>query len=152
MTRVHPTPILSPLYPLHQVRSPFRSRLAAFLLFFIHALTETRETPNVRSSPRTLLRSSYRFENLFSTFFWIGVWCRIFTALSLACSTAIFLLSIGRSTITHDLFAPAVGTMNRDCDHQTFYLFHDFCSYSTTSFPSLPLPPSGMVRNLLASA
>jgi hypothetical protein len=32
--------------------------------------------------------------------------------------------------------------MNRDRDHQTFYLFHDFCSYSTTPFPSLPLPES----------
>lgn len=53
-----------------------------------------------------------------------------------------FLLSIGRSTITHDIFAPAVGTKNGDRDHQTFYLFHDFCSYSTAPFPSLPLPES----------
>ena len=58
MTTVHPIPIPSLLGRLHQVRVPLRTALAAFLLFFIHPMTEVRDTPNVLSIPRKLLLSS----------------------------------------------------------------------------------------------
>jgi hypothetical protein len=54
------------------------------------------------------------------------MWCRIFTALSLARSTAIFLLSIGCSTIPCHFFAPAMGTMNGDRYHGNFHLSNYF--------------------------
>ena len=58
MTTAHPIPVSSHLHHSHPALPAFRSRLAAFLLFFIHEITEARDTPNVRSIPRKLLRSS----------------------------------------------------------------------------------------------
>ena len=58
MTTIHPIPVPSHLHRLHQALSPFRSKLAAGRPFFIHAITEACDTPNVRSRPRQLLRSS----------------------------------------------------------------------------------------------
>src|SRR5579864_8245075 len=58
-TIAHPIPGRLHPHRLPQARSPFRSRLAALRLFFIHAITVLREIPHVRSSPRKLLRSSY---------------------------------------------------------------------------------------------
>ena len=58
MTRVHPIPGSLPRYQWYQEGSVFHSRLAAPRLFFIHAITEVRDTPKVRSNPRRLLRSS----------------------------------------------------------------------------------------------
>ncbi len=55
--------------------------------------------------------------------------------LPLACSTALFLLSVGCSTVTYSLFAPTMGTMNRDPYHETFHLSQDFCSSPPTAFP-----------------
>src|SRR6266852_285167 len=57
-TTVHPIPVSSHLHHSHPALPAFRSRLAAFLLFFIHEITEARDTPHVRSIPRKLLRSS----------------------------------------------------------------------------------------------
>jgi hypothetical protein len=57
-TTVHPIPGPSPLHRWHQEGSAFRSSLAAVRPFFIQEITEVRDTPNVRSSPRKLLRSS----------------------------------------------------------------------------------------------
>ena len=57
-TTVHPIPGPSPLHRSHQEGSAFRSRLAAGRPFFIQEITEARDTPHVRSSPRKLLRSS----------------------------------------------------------------------------------------------
>jgi len=68
------------------------------------------------------------------------MWCRIFTALLLAHLTSVFLLSVGRSAITDDIFASAVGTMNGCGDHGLFRLSNYFCLYFTTPFPSPPLP------------
>src|SRR5205085_614319 len=73
-------------------------------------------------------------------FCWVDMWCRIFPALPLACLTAIFLLSVRCSTVAHELFASAVGTMNRGGDHGIFRLSNDFCPYFTTPFPFPPLP------------
>ena len=70
------------------------------------------------------------------------MWCRIFTALLLAHLTSVFLLSVGRSAITDDNFASAVGTMNGCGDHGLFRLSNSFCLYFTTPFPSPPLPAS----------
>ena len=58
MTTVHPIPIPWLLGRLHQVLAPLPSALAAFLLFFIHPMTEVRDTPKVLSIPRKLLLSS----------------------------------------------------------------------------------------------
>ena len=58
MTTVHPILVSSLLHRSHQVGSAFRSRLEAVRPFFIQEITEVRDTPNVRSSPRKLLRSS----------------------------------------------------------------------------------------------
>jgi hypothetical protein len=60
--------------------------------------------------------------------------------LPLACLTAIFLLSVRGSTVTHDLFASAVGTMDRGGNHELFRLSNDFGLYFTTPFPFPPLP------------
>src|SRR6266487_1054055 len=57
-TTVHPIPVPPPLHRSHQQGSAFRSRLAALWLFFIHAITEVRDIPKVRSNPRRLLRTS----------------------------------------------------------------------------------------------
>src|SRR5271167_986963 len=58
MTTVHPIPGSSLLYHWHPASPAFRSKLAAVLLFFIHEIPDALETPNVRSMPRKLLRSS----------------------------------------------------------------------------------------------
>src|SRR5512133_2354193 len=70
------------------------------------------------------------------------MWHRIFTALPLAFLTSIFLLPIGRTTVSHDIFASAVGAMNSGDDHGIFCLSNDFCPYFTTTFPFPPLPCS----------
>lgn len=58
MTTVHPIPGSSHLHHSHPAPPAFRSRLAAFLLFFLHEITDALDTPNVRSLPLKLLRSS----------------------------------------------------------------------------------------------
>jgi hypothetical protein len=46
----------------------------------------------------------------------------IFTALPLACATTLLLLSIGGMPIPFYFFASAMGTLDRDADHETFRL------------------------------
>ena len=77
------------------------------------------------------------------------MWCRIFTALLLAHLTSVFLLSVGRSAITDDIFASAVGTMNGCGDHGLFRLSNYFCLYFTTPFPSPPLPTIPYLAHIL---
>src|SRR5437667_11862881 len=50
MTTAHPIPARSPPRRWHQARSAFRSKLAAWRLFFIQTITENRVTRN-RSVP-----------------------------------------------------------------------------------------------------
>jgi hypothetical protein len=69
MTIVHPIPRPSLLGRWHQVPAPLRSVLAAVLLFFIHFMTEVRDTPNVLSIPRKLLLSRIGSQDFFPTFF-----------------------------------------------------------------------------------
>src|SRR5712692_8474258 len=57
-TTIHPIPASPHLHHWHPALPAFRSRLAAFLLFFIHEITDALDTPHVRSLPRKLLRSS----------------------------------------------------------------------------------------------
>src|SRR5689334_13961108 len=65
---------------------------------------------------------------------------RIFTALPLTCLTVIFLFSLRGSTVTCEIFASAVGTLNRASDHRILRLSNDFCPYFTTPFSCPPLP------------
>ena len=68
------------------------------------------------------------------------MWHRIFTTLPLAFLPSIFLLPIGRTTVSHDIFASAVGAMNSGDDHGICCLSNDFCPYFITTFPFPPLP------------
>ena len=79
-------------------------------------------------------------QDLLPAFFWIRMWCGILSALSAAGTAEIFLLSIGRSTITHQCITPAMRTTNNDSDHGAFHLSHVSWSYAITSFSFLPLP------------
>jgi hypothetical protein len=83
-------------------------------------------------------------QDLLPAFFWIRMWCGILSALSAAGTAEIFLLSIGRSTITHQCITPAMRTTNNDSDHGTFHLSHVSWSYAITSFSFLPLPGNDM--------
>lgn len=79
-------------------------------------------------------------QDLLPAFFWIRMWCGILSALSAAGTAEIFLLSIGRSTITHQCITPAMRTTNNDSDHGAFHLSYVSWSYAITSFSFLPLP------------
>src|SRR5260370_37925546 len=57
-TITHLILILWHLHHLGRARSTFRSIRAGVPLFFSHLITVGRETPNILSSPRKLLRSS----------------------------------------------------------------------------------------------
>jgi hypothetical protein len=55
------------------------------------------------------------------------MWYRILSALSLTNTAEIFLLPVGRSTVTHQCVAPAMRTMNDDGDHGIFNLVYSWC-------------------------
>jgi hypothetical protein len=63
-------------------------------------------------------------EDLFSTFFRIGMGWRILPTLFLTGTTEIVLLPVGRSTVPHKRVALAMWTMNDDGDHGTFNLVY----------------------------
>lgn len=100
-------------------------------------LTGYTESPLKPSQAAALLIG---MQDLLPAFFWIRMWCGILTALSAAGTVEIFLLSIGRSTITHQCITPAMRTTNNDSDHGAFHLSHVSWSYAITSFSFLPLP------------
>jgi hypothetical protein len=56
---------------------------------------------------------------------------------------------MGRTTVSHDIFASAVGAMNSGDDHGIFCLSNDFCPYFTTTFPFPPLPKTLRVYELV---
>jgi hypothetical protein len=130
MTKARPVPAPSPVYRRAQVPTASRSAAVADLLFFNPTADGVTTHPKGASQPAQRTAFLVSAQDFVAPFRRVGVSGRLLAALAMTVFTQKLLFAIGREAIAHQVWALAVTTVQRDCNHaQTSLADHSSLSH-----------------------